>query len=106
MSDGFPVRNGLKQGDALSPLLFNFALEYAIRRVQVKQDGLKLNGAHQLLAYADDVNILGGSIHTLKENAEALVAAARQIGLEVSADKMSTWSCLEIRMQDISQCQD
>jgi len=48
---------------------------------------LKLNGTHQLLAYADDVNILGGSIHTLKENAEALVAATRVIGLEVSADK-------------------
>ena len=72
---------------ALSPMLFNSALEYAIRRVQVKQDGLKLNGTHQLLAYADYVNILGGGIHTLKENAEALVAATREIGLEVSADK-------------------
>ena len=48
---------------------------------------MKLNGTHQLLAYADDVNILGGSIHTQKESAEALVAAAREIGLEVSADK-------------------
>jgi len=56
-------------------------------RVQVNQDGLKLNGTHQLLAYADDVNILGGSMNTLKENAEALVAATREIGLEVSADK-------------------
>ena len=87
LSDMFPIRNGLKQGDALSPLLFNFAVEYAIRRVQVNQDGLKLNGTHQLLAYADDVNILGGSIHTVKENAEALVVAIKEIGLEVNADK-------------------
>jgi len=48
---------------------------------------LKLNGTYQLLAYADDVNILGGSIHTLKENAEALAAATREIGLEASGDK-------------------
>jgi len=87
VSDRFPIRNGLKQEDALSPMLFNFALEYSIRRVQVNQDGLKLDGTHQLLAYADDVNILGGNIHTLKENALALVAATRVIGLEVSADK-------------------
>jgi len=87
VNDRFPIRNGLKQGDALSPLLFNFALEYANRRVQVNQDGLKLNSTHQVLAYADDVNILERSIHTLKENAEALVAATREIGLEISADK-------------------
>jgi len=60
----FHIRNGFKQGDALLPLLFSFALEYAIRRVQVKQDGLKLNGTHQLLAYIDDINMLGGSAHT------------------------------------------
>ena len=48
-------------------MLFNFALDSAIRKVQVNQDGLKLNGTHQLLAYADDVNMLGGSIHTVKE---------------------------------------
>ena len=63
-SDVFPIRNCLKQGDALSPLLFNFAVVCAIRRVQVNQDGLKLNGTHHLLVYADDVNILGGSVHT------------------------------------------
>jgi len=87
LSDMFPIRSGLKQGDALSPLLFNFALEYAIKRVQVNQDGLKLNGTHQLLVYADDVNILGGSIHTVKENADALKVASKETGLEVNAGK-------------------
>ena len=77
----------MKQGDALSPFIFNFALEYAIGRVRVNQDGLKLNGIHQLLAYADDVNILGGSVHTVKENVYVLVVATKEIGLEVNADK-------------------
>ena len=81
LSDMFSIRNGVKKGDALSPLLFNFALDYAISRVQVNQDGLKLNGTHQLLLYADDVNILGGSVHTIKENAEALVMASKESGL-------------------------
>ena len=88
LSDMFPIENGLKQGDALSPLLFNFELQYAIRRVQVKKDGLKLNGTHQLLVYADDVNILGGSVHTVKKNTEALIAASKEIGLQVNADKI------------------
>jgi len=65
LSEMFSVRNGLKQGDGLSSLLFNLLLEYAIRRVQVNQDDLQLNGTHQLLVYAD-VNILRRSIHTIK----------------------------------------
>jgi len=87
LSDMFPIRNGFKQGDALSPLLFNSALVYGIRRVQVIQDGLKLNGTHQLLVYADDVNILGWGIHTVKKKAEALVVDNKETGLEVNADK-------------------
>ena len=100
LSDMFPIRNGLEQGDALSPLLFNFLFEYAIRRVQDNQDGLKLNGTHQLLVYADNVNIFGGSEHTIKKNAEALVVASKEIGLEVNADKTKSWPYLEIRMQE------
>ena len=83
----FPIRNSLKQGDALTPLLFNFTLECAIRRVQINQAGLKLNGTQQLLVYVDDINILGGSVHAVKEHAEALVVASKEIGLEVNADK-------------------
>jgi len=86
LSDVLTFRNGLKQGDDLSLLLFNFALGYAIRRVQVNQDGLKLNGTHKLLVYADDVNIVGGSVNTVKEKTEPLVVASKEIGLEVNAD--------------------
>jgi len=87
LSDLFPIRNGLKQGDGLLPLLFNFVLEYTIRRVQVNQDGLKLNGTHHLLVYANDVNMVRESVHTIKESAEALVVVSKEIVLEVNADK-------------------
>jgi hypothetical protein len=82
-----PIRHCLKQGDGLFPLLFKVASEYAIRRVQVNQDGLKLNGTRQHLVYADDVNILGSSIHTVQKNTQALVVASKEIVLEVNADK-------------------
>ena len=86
LSDAFPIHCGLKQGDALLPLLSNFALEYAIRRVQENRIGLELNGKHQLLVYADDVNMLGENLQTVKESAEIFIKACKDIGLEVNSE--------------------
>jgi len=87
LSDVFPIRNGLKKRDALSPLLVNFVLEHGITKAQANHEGLKVNGTHQLLVYADDVNILRESVRTLKENTEAVVVGGKEIGLEANADK-------------------
>jgi hypothetical protein len=83
LSDSFRIQNGLEQGDALSPLLFNYALEHAIRKVQENLVGLKLNGAHQFLAYADDVNLLGDNIDTIEKNTETFI----EVGLEINVEK-------------------
>ena len=63
-------------------------LKYAVRRVPVNQDGLKLNGTHQLLVYADDANKMEGSEHSIKKNTEPLLFASKQIRLQVNADKL------------------
>jgi hypothetical protein len=75
LSDSFHIQNGLKEGDDLSPLLLNFVLGYAVRKIQENQLGLKLNWTHQLLAYADCVNLLGYNIDTIKKNTETLIDA-------------------------------
>jgi len=95
MSDIFPLKNVFKQGGDLSPLVFKFALTYAFRWVD-----LKLCCTHQLLVYAGDVNMLVGSVHTIKKNTGALIVTSKEMGLEVNSDKLSTLACLEIRTQD------
>jgi hypothetical protein len=101
LSDTFPIQNGLKQGHHLSPLLFNFALEYAIRKAQQNRVRLKLNGTDQLLVYADDVNLLEDDIDTtsIKKNTDTLIDASKEDCLQVNADITKYISLSVIRMQ-------
>jgi hypothetical protein len=91
LSDKFSIQNGLKQADANSPLLFNFASEYAIRKVQVNNMGLKLNETHTRLLYAGYVDLLGDNIDTVKKNTETLIDASKQVELDVNAEKTKVY---------------
>jgi hypothetical protein len=92
LSDNFPIQKAVKQGDALLPLLFNIALEYAIRKVQENQVGLKLNRTYQVLVYADGVNLWVDNIDTVKKNTETLIDASKEVGLGVNAEKTKNFS--------------
>jgi hypothetical protein len=87
LCDTFSIQNGLKQGDALRPLLFHFSLEYTIRKVQGNQVGLKLNGTHELLVCADDIKLLGDNINTIRKNTEALIRSSKAVDLDVNTEK-------------------
>jgi hypothetical protein len=101
LSNSFSIQNDLKQIDVLSPLHFNFSLEYAIRKVQETQVGLKLNGTHQLLAYADYVNLLGDNIDTIKKNTETFIDVSKEVGLEINIER--TKYILLYRRQNVGQ---
>jgi hypothetical protein len=87
LSDTFSIKNVFKQGHVLSSLLLKICIILCHEEGRGKQDGWKLNGTHQVLVYVDCVNILGGKVQTVKENAEVLVVASKEIRLEVNADK-------------------
>jgi hypothetical protein len=83
LSHKFPIQSGLNQGDALSPLLFNVALEYAIRRAQENHVRLKLNGTHQLLVCADDVSLVADNMDIIKKNTRTVIDGSKEVDLEV-----------------------
>jgi hypothetical protein len=83
LSEIFPIQNGLKLGDASLPLLFHFA----IRTVQENREGLRLNGTHQFLLYADDINLLGDKINITEKITESLITASKNVSLEENTEK-------------------
>jgi hypothetical protein len=87
LSDNFRIQNGLKGGVVLPLLIFNYPIEYAIKEVQKNQVGFELNGTHQLLVYADYVNLLGDNIYIIKKNTETLIDASKEVGREKNTEK-------------------
>jgi hypothetical protein len=85
--DAFSIRNGLKQGYVLLPLLLNFTLEYAINKFQELQEGLELNGTHQLMVHAADANTVGLNTSTVVKNTETCLEASEDVGLAVNIEK-------------------
>jgi hypothetical protein len=88
LPDTFPTQYVYNKVDALSSLIFKFILEYAIRMVLENQVGLKLNRTHQMLVYADDINLLGDKINTIKKKTDSLTDATKVVDPEVNTEKI------------------
>ena len=88
LSDMFCIRNGLNPREDLSLWIFRFALGYVIRKVQENEEGSKLNGTRHFLIYADDVNTLDDTIHSIEKNTESLIVCSKKINLEIQAEKI------------------
>ena len=98
MFDSLPVKIGPKQGAALSSLLVSFALGYSIRKVQPNKEGFKLNGAQRLVVRTEDVNLLGGNIHTVKKNTEALLVTSKNCSQNKCGENLCICYCLMNKM--------
>jgi hypothetical protein len=81
-------------------LIFNFALEYAIRKAQGNQVGLQLGRTHQLLGSVDDVNLLGDNINSMKKNTEALIDTSKEVGLSANTEETNYILMSLTRLQD------
>jgi hypothetical protein len=87
MTDGFEVRNGLKQGDGLAPNLFNLALEYVIRQLSLQTKSTIFYKSVQLIGYADDINIMERTKRAISEVYSELKETAKEVGLNINVEK-------------------
>lgn len=102
ISDSFPINRGLRQGDPISPIIFNLCLEWSIRHSDLYRRGTILHHKHQLLAYADDIALLTRSTSELKRVFSKLVTAAQLVGLQINESK-TKYMCLKSGLQSKSE---
>jgi len=91
-STQFKVQTGLRQGDALSPMLFNLTLEKVVRDM-TKERKMNLGELNVLLAYADDIVIMGNSRDEVIQTTRKLLKTSKRMGLEVNQQK-TKYNCM------------